>query len=106
MLVTRFFFFFQYVSYPIKGLSSANAFSLDQSKILLYGKALSSLHLKYNFAISLCSTKTNLPSYQPYPKQALVFKCLQYKSFENTEVQGEIAQYKQTCLRIAYTSGD
>ena len=27
----------------------------------------------------------------PYPKQALVFTCLQYKSFENTVGKGEIA---------------
>ena len=27
----------------------------------------------------------------PFPKQALVFTCLQYKSFENTVGKGEIA---------------
>ena len=27
----------------------------------------------------------------PFPKQALVFTCLQYKSFENTAGKGEIA---------------
>ena len=32
------------------------------------------------------------PPYQPFPKQALVFTCLQYKSFENTVGKGEIAQ--------------
>ena len=29
---------------------------------------------------------------QPYPKQALVFTCLQYKSFENIAGKGEIAR--------------
>ena len=29
---------------------------------------------------------------QPFPKQALVFTCLQYKSFENTVGKGEIAR--------------
>ena len=31
--------------------------------------------------------------YKPFPKQALVFTCLQYKSFENTEEKGEIAPF-------------
>ena len=30
---------------------------------------------------------------QPFPKQALVFTCLQYKTFENTAGKGEIARY-------------
>ena len=33
-------------------------------------------HIKENFAI------------QPFPKQAMVFMCLQYKSFENTVGKG------------------
>ena len=28
--------------------------------------------------------------YKPFPKQALIFTCLQYKSFENTSGKGEI----------------
>ena len=35
---------------------------------------------------------------QPFPKQALVFTCLQYKSFENTVGKGEIASSKQFLL--------
>ena len=35
---------------------------------------------------------------QPFPKQALVFTCLQYKSFENTAGKGEIARNKQFLL--------
>ena len=31
----------------------------------------------------------------PFPKQAVVFMCLQYKSFENTAGKGEIAPYEQ-----------
>ena len=35
---------------------------------------------------------------QPPPKQALVFTCLQYKSFENTVGKGEIARNEQFLL--------
>ena len=35
-----------------------------------------------------------LPCY-PFPKQALVFTCLQYKSFQNTVGKGEIARNEQ-----------
>ena len=35
---------------------------------------------------------------KPFPKQALVFTCLQYKSFENTVEKGEIAWNKQFLL--------
>ena len=31
----------------------------------------------------------------PFPKQALVFACLKYISFENTVENGEIARYEQ-----------
>ena len=34
----------------------------------------------------------------PFPKQALVFTCLQCKSFENTAGKGEIACYEQFLL--------
>ena len=34
----------------------------------------------------------------PFPKQALVFTCLQSKSFENTVGKGEIARYEQFLL--------
>ena len=35
---------------------------------------------------------------KPFPKQALVFTYLQYKSFENTEGKGEIAHNEQFLL--------
>ena len=35
---------------------------------------------------------------QPFPKQALVFTCLQYKSFKNTVGKGEIPHNKQFLL--------
>ena len=35
---------------------------------------------------------------EPLPKQALVFTCLQYTSFENTVGKGEIAHYEQFLL--------
>ena len=35
---------------------------------------------------------------QPFPKQALLFTCLQYKSFENTVGKGEIARDEQFLL--------
>ena len=34
----------------------------------------------------------------PFPKQDLVFMCLQYKSFENTVGKGEIARDEQCLL--------
>ena len=36
--------------------------------------------------------------YLPFPKQALVFTCLQYKSFENTVGKGEITHNEQFLL--------
>ena len=39
-----------------------------------------------------------LLSPKPFPKQALVFMCLQYKSFKNTVEKGEIAQNEQFLL--------
>ena len=36
------------------------------------------------------------------PKQALVFKCLQYKSFENTVGKGQIAHSQQFLLFPQY----
>ena len=35
---------------------------------------------------------------QPFPKEALVFMCLWYKSFENTMGIGEIARNEQFLL--------
>ena len=37
-------------------------------------------------------------NFQPFPKQALVFTCLQYKSYENTVGKGEIAHNEQFLL--------
>ena len=39
---------------------------------------------------------------EPFPKQALAFKCLQYKSFENTVGKGEIARNEQYLLFPQY----
>ena len=35
---------------------------------------------------------------KPFPKQALVFTCLQHKSIENTAGKGEIARHEQILL--------
>ena len=44
----------------------------------------------------MCETFDAFPiGLKPFPKQALVFMGLQYKSFENTEGKGEIARNKQ-----------
>ena len=51
------------------------------------------------FGIMLVETdqrKFYLPSF--FPKQALVFMCLQYKSFENNVGKGEIARNEQFLL--------
>ena len=42
--------------------------------------------------------KPSKMTYLPFPKQALVFTCLQYKSFENTVGKGEIARNEQFLL--------
>ena len=39
-----------------------------------------------------------LPDLAQFPKHALVFTCLQYKSFENTVGKGEIARNEQFLL--------
>ena len=39
-----------------------------------------------------------LKAHSPFPKQVLVFSCLQYKSFENTVGKGEIAHNNQFLL--------
>ena len=44
------------------------------------------------------SGKMLVQSFNPFPKQALVFTCLQYKSFENTAGKGEIARNEQFLL--------
>ena len=36
--------------------------------------------------------------FSPFFKQGFVFKCLQYKTFENTVGKGEIARYEQFLL--------
>ena len=46
--------------------------------------------------LPLCGKEFNL--IKSFPKQALVFTCLQYKSFENTVGKGEIARYEQFLL--------
>ena len=70
-------------------MSSAVCFNLDQSKILSSGNGYKDMCAKIilldNIAI-------------PFPKQALVFTCLQYMSFENTVGKEEIACNEQFLL--------
>ena len=44
------------------------------------------------------STHVNNFLFKPFPKQALVFTCLQYKSFENTVGKEEITHNEQFLL--------
>ena len=46
----------------------------------------------------LCEREIVLLVIQPFPKQALVFTCLQHKSFENTVGKGKIARNEQFLL--------
>ena len=41
----------------------------------------------------------------PFPKQALAFTCLQYKSFEKNEGKWEIARKEQFSHSVFYPSG-
>ena len=45
-----------------------------------------------------CCFSLNACTFNPFPKQALVFTCLQCKSFENTVGKGEIARDEQFLL--------
>ena len=47
--------------------------------------------------IKFSADNENLP-FNPFPKQALGFMCLQYKSFENTVGKGEMARNEQFLL--------
>ena len=48
------------------------------------------------------TSKTSMITNQPFPKQALVFTCLQYKSIENTMRKGEIARNGSPFLNVFY----
>ena len=52
---------------------------------------------KYCNLTRLCTHPDTLTFY-PFPKQALVYICLLYKSFENTVGKGEIAHNEQFVL--------
>ena len=62
---------------------SAIAFNLDQVEIL------------YHFGAEFMDMFEQLLDHYPFPKQALVFMCLQCRSFENTVGKGEIARNEQ-----------
>ena len=51
-----------------------------------------------NFGHSLARELLMISLLQPFPKQALVFTCLQYKPLENTVGKGEIARIEQFLL--------
>ena len=46
----------------------------------------------------ICQVQMSRSHLQPFPKQALVFMCLQFKSFENTVGKEEIAHNEQYLL--------
>ena len=48
--------------------------------------------------ISHLKGSTDASEFNPFPKQALVFTCLQEKSFKNTLGKGEIAHNEQFLL--------
>ena len=50
------------------------------------------------YQYSLLMIEGFLRHFSPFPKQALVYTCLQYKSFENTVGKGEIARKEQFLL--------
>ena len=63
------------------------------SKIMLQHVQAKGLHFSSHLLI-ICPLVTELS----LPKQALVFMCLQYMSFENTVGKGEIACNEQFLL--------
>ena len=89
--VTSNFFLSNSVFYPLWKLSAtfiefrisyAKSFGFEVSKILWFGKGL-----KKGCWLLVYWKEKNL--LQPFPKQALVFICLQYKSSENTVGKGD-----------------
>ena len=48
--------------------------------------------------LSSPDSQTQNENISPFPKQPLVFTCLQYKSFENTVGKGETAHNEQFLL--------
>ena len=44
---------------------------------------------------TIIPSKSSVNPMLTFPKQALIFTCLQYKSFENTVGKGEIARHEQ-----------
>ena len=72
---------------------------LKQSKNLSV-KSKKSGH-NYRCLCGQCSTPVHVVlglHHEPFPKQTLVFTCLQYMSFENTVGKGEIAHNEQFLL--------
>ena len=61
-----------------------------------------STHVSLSCLNIFCMSKDNFTQwfnrFKTFPKQALVFTCLQYKYFENTVGRGEIARYEQFLL--------
>ena len=109
------------LAYEVKGYKSLKSWNLFMivkknycgkgRKYFSYIKAASTVHLSIlsaNFpgVLSTIPNPINFHQYRIFslgkaltlPKQALVFTCLQYKSFENTVGKGEIAHDEQFLL--------
>ena len=64
---------------------------LPNDKILDYSKLKALVEDRINVT-------QNLNFINPFPKQAFVFTCLQYKSYENAVAKGEIYSYQAISL--------
>ena len=76
-------------------LLSANTFNLDNSKISSFCREIAvdniSFELNFDCVMRVCVRHSHSLYVWPFPKQALVFTYLQYRSFENTVGKREIA---------------
>ena len=61
-------------------------------------KEIAAFYPPQNCRLQILSMCKRLTFCKPFPKQALVFTCLQYNYFENTVGKGEIAHNEQFLL--------
>ena len=75
-------------------------YKINVTTVYMYTKSDFVLHMLVwkSVITSILSFSHDVLAKYHYPKQALVFTCLQYKSFENTLGKGEIAPNDQFFL--------
>ena len=95
----------QRVEKPLKGVYAKKIKEYNKEiKNITIGECNTSLsaYTKYSSNDKQCieclGNYRPTPAFQPFPKQALIFTCLQNKPFANTVGKGEIARNEQFLL--------